>query len=125
MRLHNHITDIPSLKLAQKSEIDALESMVKSLSAFSEVEKLVFFGSRVRGDFDVESDMDILIVLTNLEVKERIIAVLHDIELENDMPISPVIFTSKEYEINKRLKSSFVENIEREGILLYAAEHKR
>ncbi len=125
MRLHNHLTDIPSLKLAHKSEIDALESMIKSLSAFSEVERVIFFGSRVRGDFDVESDMDILIVLTNLEVKEKIIAILHDIELENNIPISPVIFTSKEYEINKRLKSSFIENIEREGILLYAAEHKR
>jgi len=114
-----------SLKLAQRAEIDALERIALSLSAFSETEKVVFFGSRARGDFDGSSDMDVLVVISDIRVKNRMISVLHDIELEYDVPVSPVIFTSREYKVNKRLKSRFIENIEREGIVLYDAERKR
>ncbi|MEM7827065.1 MAG: hypothetical protein QXQ40_02475 [Candidatus Aenigmatarchaeota archaeon] len=37
------------MKLAQDYEINALEKVAKSLSVISEVEKIVFFGSRARG----------------------------------------------------------------------------
>ncbi len=114
-----------SIKLAQKSEIDALERVALSLSVFPEIEKVVLFGSRARGDFNGSSDMDILIVITDIQIKNRVISALHDIELEYDVPLSPVIFTSREYEINKKLKSGFIENIEREGIVLYDSKRKR
>lgn len=108
-----------SLKFAQDAEINALERVTKSLSALPEIERIVFFGSRARGDFNCSSDIDLLIVVTDIRIKNRVISILHDIELEYDVPISPVIFTSREYEINKKLKSSFIENLEREGIVLY------
>lgn len=114
----------PFIKLAQKAEIDALEGIIRSLSAFPETERVVFFGSRARGDFDGSSDIDLLIVVTDIRMKNGVISVLHNIELEYDVPISPVIFTSREYEINKRLKSSFIENIEKEGIVLYDSKRK-
>ncbi len=114
-----------NFKLAQNREVASLEKIVLSLSTFTEIEKIVFFGSRLRGDFDGFSDMDILIVMSNIHLKNKIIGILHDIELEFDVPISPVIFTSKEYKVNKELKSGFIENIEREGMILYDAKIKR
>jgi len=42
-------------------------------------------------------------------------------ELEYDIPLSPVLMTTKEYEMNRKLKSSFIENIEKEGIVIYDA----
>lgn len=113
-----------SLKLAQDAEINALEKVAESLSAFPEVERVIFFGSRARGDFDGSSDIDLLIVVTDIRIKNSVISILHDIELEYDVPISPVIFTSREYGINKKLKSSFIENLEREGIVLYDYNRK-
>ncbi|MEW6417063.1 MAG: nucleotidyltransferase domain-containing protein [Nitrospirota bacterium] len=106
-------------RLASYSEITALKKIAVSLSGITGVEKVVFFGSRLRGDFKGLSDMDIMIIISDISLKDKIISILHDIELEYDVPISPVIFTGKEYEMNKRLKSSFVENIEREGLVLY------
>ncbi len=111
-------------RLANPSEIIALEKIALSLSGLSGVEKVVFFGSRSRGDFGGSSDLDLLIVITDIGIKNVLIRILHDIELDYDVPISPVIFTGKEYEINKRLKSSFIENVEREGVVLYDLKHR-
>ena len=112
------------LKLAKKAEINALEKVAGSLSTLPEIERVLFFGSRARGDFDGSSDLDLLIVVTDIRVKNRVIGILHDIELEYDVPISPVVFTSKEYKINKSLKSTFIENLERDGIALYDSNSK-
>ena len=114
-----------ALKLAQKTEINALEKIAQFLSVIPKVERVVFFGSRARGDFNGSSDLDILIVIKDIKAKNKVISILYDIELEYDVPISPVIFTSREYGINKKLKVSFIENIEKEGIVLYDFEHKR
>lgn len=108
-----------------KNEIKALEKAVKNLSLVMGVEKIIAFGSRVRGDFKGDSDLDLLIILNNIGIKNRVISILHDIELEFDVPISPVIFTNKEYNINKKLKSSFIENLQKDGITIYDSEHKR
>jgi len=108
-------------KLASHSEITALDKITSSLSGVKGVERVLFFGSRSRGDFKGSSDMDLLVVIDNIKLKDKVISILHDIELEHDVPISPVIYTSREYAINKRFKSSFIEDIEREGLLLYDA----
>lgn len=112
------------VRFAFDSEVDALKQIALSLSALPETEKVFFFGSRSRGDFDGSSDMDILVVISDIKAKNRVISALHDIELEYDVPVSPVIFTSREYEINKELKSGFIGNIEREGIVLYDSKRK-
>lgn len=117
--------DKSSIKFAIDSEVNALKKIAISLSNLPETEEIVFFGSRSRGDFNGSSDMDILVVITDIRVKNKIVSLLHDIELEYDVPISPVILTSKEYEINKKLKSGFIENLEREGIVIYDSKHKR
>ena len=113
------------LKLAKQTEIEALKKITLSLSAFPTIDLIVFFGSRARGDFEGDSDMDLLVVIEDIGRKNKVIGVLHDIELDFGVPISPVIFTSREYAMNKKLKSAFVENIEKEGVILYDSQRKR
>jgi len=78
------------------------------------------FGSKVRGDFNADSDIDILIVVKEKDfgLREKIYDVLLDIDLEFDPRISLKIFSEKEITINKQLKSPFIFNIEREGVTL-------
>ena len=78
------------------------------------------FGSKVRGDFSDDSDIDILIVLKEKDyaLREKIYDILVDIDLTYDPKISLKIYTEKEMEKNKQLGSPFVLNVEREGLML-------
>lgn len=105
-----------SVKLASAPELNALRQTALSLSALPETELVVFFGSRSRGDFNGSSDIDILVVISDIKAKNRVISILHDIELEYDVPLSPVVFTGKEYEINKKLKSSLLRTWRERGL---------
>jgi len=62
-----------ALKLAQKPEINALERIAEFLSAIPKVERVVFFGSRARGDFIGSSDLDMLIVIKVIYMRRFIL----------------------------------------------------
>lgn len=64
------------MRFALDSEVDALKQIALSLSTFPETEKVVFFGSCSRGDFDGSSDMDMLVVVSDIRAKNRVISVL-------------------------------------------------
>ena len=109
------------LPLALKSEMDALERLAEAASEYPEILKIVVFGSRVRGDFHGDSDFDLLIVVEHLKHRDKVIQLVHDLELEYNAPLSPTLYTNEEVRENKRLGSSFFRNVEREGIVIYDA----
>ncbi len=78
------------------------------------------FGSKVRGDFTDESDIDVLLILQELNsaIIDKIVDALIELQLEYDANISPVIYSAYEYQVNAELGSPFVKNVEQEGILL-------
>jgi len=104
--------------------MEALERLAEAAAAYPEIITIVVFGSRVRGDFHEDSDLDLLIVVRNLEGRDRIIRLVHDLELEYDVPLSPTLYTREEVQENERLGSEFFRNLEREGIVIYDAEHR-
>ena len=51
--------------LTEKKVLEELVEEMRDYPFFEKIEEMVVFGSRVRGDFDVESDFDILVVVIN------------------------------------------------------------
>ena len=91
----------------------------------SSVVKIILFGSYARGDNSVDSDIDIMILvnISDIEAKEyqkKLFDETYDFNMDNDVEINPM--THSEQLFNKWVGSyPFFNNIEREGVVLYAA----
>lgn len=95
-----------------------IKAKVKQKNPLAEI---VLFGSHARGDFNKNSDWDILILLNQnhvnrLEEKEYRDE-LFDIELEVGEPISTIVLSKTDWE-NKHKITPLYQSIKREGILL-------
>ncbi|MFQ5976423.1 MAG: nucleotidyltransferase domain-containing protein [Candidatus Hydrothermarchaeales archaeon] len=75
--------------------------------------EIKLFGSKARGDFDEESDIDILLVIDSKDWKfqQKICAIATDANIEHDCNISPVIYTKEEHEKNKYFRTKFIQDL--------------
>ena len=82
--------------------------------------KLVLYGSRARGDYERESDLDVAIIVRGLtrELKKRILDAVADIEVKYLTPLSTLILSEEEFEFLKKRERRIALDIEREGIPL-------
>ncbi|MCK4859226.1 MAG: nucleotidyltransferase domain-containing protein [Candidatus Omnitrophica bacterium] len=107
-------------KFLNKNESVSIEEFSQKLkkSLSSDLLKIELFGSKARGHFNKDSDVDILIVVRKktFSLKDKLFRILLDIDLEYDSRISPLILSQKEYEENKILRSPLILAIEKEGI---------
>ncbi len=80
------------------------------------IEEVILFGSYARGDYDEESDIDVLIVG---EVNfDELMDVVTDVLLKYGELVSPVVIRPKEF---KRRKDSFIKTVMSEGKPLYSS----
>ncbi len=98
----------------------ALEELVLRLKErFGErIESIVLYGSYARGENRGESDIDILII-GDLKLDE-VVDVVYPIILKYGVYISPIVMSRNYFEMLKVERSGFIENILREGVVLYA-----
>lgn len=80
----------------------------------------ILFGSKARGDFGAESDLDVLIVVQKktMTVRETVFTLLFALDPFYQQRISPVIFSLKEFQENEKLHSPLIQTIKREGKML-------
>ena len=102
-------------------EIQKFIKQVKELLGIR-LKKIILYGSYARGDYNKQSDVDIMI-LTDLSFKEieeyrdKISDTTYDIELNTGIILSPVIKNIEKY--NSRIHFvPFYKNVEKEGVLL-------
>ena len=78
------------------------------------------FGSKARGDCRRDSDIDVAIIIRagNWHISDVVYAIATDIFLESGIALSPKVMNERQYRFLKRAKSTFAENIAREGIVL-------
>ena len=87
----------------------------------NEVVLVSLFGSKVRGDFDEESDIDVLLVVEtrNSQLWEDVVEIETDLMLKYDAVISSLIMGRDNYEWHRRYRAPLYRNIERDGIDLW------
>ena len=109
-------------KHLKKNEYQALVEFKEKLSQklAGEVLELKLFGSKVRGDSHKESDIDVLVVLKRKTKKNEdfILELTTDLLLKYGVLISPIIFSKREYNYQRRLPSVFMQILQREAISL-------
>ena len=99
-----------------------VEQYAKVVIANMVVNKIILYGSYARGDYNANSDLDIMI-LTDfteeelVEYRMKIRDIACDIELENDIVISPVVRNLEKY--NERINViPFYTNVQKEGVVI-------
>ena len=76
----------------------------------SKLQKVLLFGSVARGEQTKNSDVDVLVVLEDKDLKEKVFEISYDIMLEKDVYISPKVVSTQEFENMK--DSTFMQEIE-------------
>ncbi|MFH1563885.1 MAG: nucleotidyltransferase domain-containing protein [Nitrospirota bacterium] len=109
-------------KYLGKDEQIALKVFIEQVKSFTgdNLVSIKLFGSKVRGDFNEESDLDILIILHKRDwaISHKISVIVTDINLKYDCNVSPIIYTRVEYQKNQRFNTLFVQNLKKEAIAL-------
>lgn len=102
-------------------EIQKFTEEIKQLLG-NRLKKIILYGSYARGDYNKQSDVDIMI-LTDLSLKEieeyrdKISDIAYDIELDTGIVLSPIVKNIEKY--NSRVNFvPFYKNVQKEGVVL-------
>ena len=106
----------------EKQREKQLEELKKSLENLlaPQALKMILFGSRARGDYLDESDVDVAILVRGLtrEVKNQILDKVAEIELAYLLPIAVLVLSEEEFDHLKKRERRIAVDIDSEGIPL-------
>ena len=103
-----------------KNEKDALTDLKEEISKKYKLLWMKLIGSKARGDFDEESDIDIVIALENADwdIERDIFETCFYLGLKYDIVISPIIYSEKDINDTFTRITPFYRTVESEGILI-------
>ena len=103
---------------------EAIERFKERALKMEGVEEAILYGSAARGDFNEESDIDLLVLLKEAGIKERIKTtqelelIAFQILMDTGGYISLQAMTVQEFERLKTNKNSFLVNVLKEGVAI-------
>ncbi|WP_047133340.1 nucleotidyltransferase family protein [Candidatus Kryptonium thompsonii] len=106
------------LKLNKKEKQALRELKEKLTEKFPDVD-IILFGSKARGDFDPESDIDLLILIEepiNSKIEEEINSIAYEIELKYDVVFGKIIENKNFWNSPLARSMPIHQNIDDEGI---------
>jgi predicted nucleotidyltransferase len=112
-----------------ENERAALEDFVARLRHHygDDLLRVVLFGSKARGDFDYESDLDLLVVVRFPDEdywrhRKQIVDMAWEAGFEHSLVLSTVIRTPAEYDRMQHDRLLFYRNIKQDGIELWTTQ---
>jgi len=108
-------------KYLTPNEKQALEELIQNLREKfgNKLKKIKLFGSKMRGNFDKASDIDLFLVFSNevdWRFKDLIYEIIFEINLKYDVFISTRIYSSFRLKENKIKTLPFIKNVVENGI---------
>lgn len=99
--------------------LDLIEEIKTLLQKVAPTSSAILFGSRARGDFRADSDMDLLILLDKEKIKYdeelSITNPLYDFEFSSGIMISPIVMTRKDWEATK-YRTTLYDEVAKDGL---------
>lgn len=101
-----------------------LNLAVERLKTYYKPEKIILFGSIKTNDFGPDSDLDLLVIKdTSQTRRERYLEVVKCVDSQLAMDI--LVLTPAEISRNLKIRNPFIEEILKEGKILYEIPKKR
>lgn len=95
-----------------------LDNITRQIINKYKPEKIILFGSLARGDFNQDSDVDLLIIKRTAKDRIERIQQLSSL-IDRRLALEAIIFTPKELEMRLKLGDFFLKEILREGKVIY------
>lgn len=106
------------------NERTALQAFVAALRERydGQVLSVRLFGSKARGDFDADSDLDVMVLVhdDNWRLAQAISFLAADVSLAHDVLLSPKVVSLTRWDFLNREGSAIARNVQSEGIFLDA-----
>lgn len=104
-----------------QTPLDEANLLAREIAKTYKPEKIVLFGSAARGDYHINSDIDLLIIKKSDKKKAyRIKDVFKSLRsVPRNYPLDPIVYTPEEIEERVALGDYFVKRILSEGKILY------
>ncbi len=82
------------------------------------VQQFIIYGSKARGDFHADSDLDIVLVVTETDwkIKQQIQYLGYELSIGKDVLPSLMIFDQGEWNKLKDMQSIYQEEVEKDGV---------
>ena len=109
------------LKYLTMNEKQALDELILNLREKfgNQLKEIKLFGSKMRGDYDKASDIDLFLVFANevdWRFKDVIYEMIFDINLKYDVFISARIYSITKINENKIKTLPFIKNVVQHGV---------
>jgi len=105
--------------LREEKELKELKEILQGFLG-DRMLRITLFGSRARGDYSNDSDIDVAIIVRGLtrELKNRILDRVAEIELKYLTPLSTFVLSEDEFNHLRKKERRIALDIEREGVPL-------
>jgi len=123
---HRQHKDRPDLRSDERVGLAAFVERLRQRYG-EELLRVVLFGSKARGDFDAESDVDVLVVLRDGEYWQRLAEIsdmTSQLLLESSVNISPLVCDLARYRWWAEHHAPIYNSIQRDGVELWTKHNE-